>query len=195
MPDGKIIELQKVMTDDRDFRTVRSILKGSRSAMSDLYHRHVGYLAAVCSRYVGSDEDVQDVLQTSFEKIFTSLDRFEYRGRGSVRAWMTRVTVNESMKFLREKGRLIRMQEVHEPEPDAGDADVEDIPADVLQDMIRRLPDGYRTVFNLYVMEELSHKEIASMLGISESTSASQFHRARAILASAIREYRKNNRY
>ena len=96
---------------------------------------------------------------------------------------------------MREKGRLVRMQEVHEPEPDAGDADVEDIPADVLQDMIRRLPDGYRTVFNLYVMEELSHKEIASMLGISESTSASQFHRARAILASAIREYRKNNRH
>ena len=67
---------------------------------------------------------------------------------------------------------------------------IDDIPANVIQEMIRELPDGYRTVFNLFVFEEMSHKEIAGILGITESTSASQFHRARNMLAKKIKDYR-----
>ena len=80
------------------------------------------------------------------------------------------------------------------PEDEAvEEPDTDNLSADVIQGMIRELPDGYRTVFNLYVFEEKSHKEIAAMLGITESTSASQFHRAKALLASKIREYRKKH--
>ena len=182
------------MTNDRDYHIGQSIRNGDRSAMADLYHRHIGYLAAVCSRYLSSDEDVKDVLQTSFLKILSSLDRFDYRGQGSLRAWMTRITVNETLKSLRGSDRTRRLQDacIREDAVD-GEPDTEDIPQDVLHKMIRELPDGYRTVFNLYVFEEKSHREIASMLGISEGTSASQFHRAKALLASRIRKWREQN--
>ncbi len=162
--------------------------------MADLYHRHIGYLAAVCSRYISSDEDVRDILQTSFMKIISSLDKFEWRGPGSLRAWMTRITVNESLKFLRENEKTRKMFEGYVQEDEVvEEPDTDNLSADVIQGMIRELPDGYRTVFNLYVFEEKSHKEIAAMLGITESTSASQFHRAKALLASKIREYRKKH--
>lgn len=180
------------MANDRELQIVHSILEGSRPAMADLYRRHIGYLAAACSRYVSSDEDVKDILQTSFLKIISSLDKFEWRGPGSLRAWMTRITVNESLKFIKENERSRKMVENYVPEDGPEEEpDTENISAEVLQEMIRQLPVGYRTVFNLYVFEEKSHKEIAAMLGITESTSASQFHRARALLASKIREYRK----
>ena len=147
--------------------------------MADLYHRHRGYLAAVCSRYLSSDEDVRDILQTSFLKIISSLDKFEWRGPGSLRAWMTRITVNEALKFLRENEKTRKMFEGYVPEDEAvEEPDTDNLSADVIQGMIR---------------EEKSHKEIAAMLGITESTSASQFHRAKALLASKIREYRKKH--
>ena len=100
--------------------------------------------------------------------------------------------MNEAIRYLREQTRSShaderQMSDMAEEE----DPEVEDIPVGVIQDMIRQLPDGYRTVFNLFVFEEKSHKEISAMLGITESTSASQFHRAKNILAKKIKEYRK----
>ncbi len=176
--------------DEKDL--VREAARGDRSAMADLYGRNIGYLVAVCSRYISSEEDRNDVLQSSFVKIFSSIGRFEYRGDGSLRAWMTRIVVNEAIRYLREQTRSShaderQMSDMAEEE----DPEVEDIPVGVIQDMIRQLPDGYRTVFNLFVFEEKSHKEISAMLGITESTSASQFHRAKNILAKKIKEYRK----
>lgn len=176
-----------------DKELVRAAMRGDRSAMADLYSRNIGYLTAVCSRYVTDNEDRDDVLQNSFVKIFSALDSFEYRGEGSIKAWMARIVVNESLKYLKEAGRISTVTEDRIPDmADEDGPEVEDIPQTVLQDMIRQLPDGYRTVFNLFVFEEKSHKEIASMLGITESTSASQFHRARKILADKIMEYRKS---
>ena len=176
------------MNGDKDLQLLSNIKKGDRSAMSDLYLCYIGYLRALCSRYIPDDNDVKDILQTCFVKIFTSLDKFQYRGPGSLRAWMSRIAVNESLKFLSSARKTDSFKDglmKDMPEEDG-------IPANVLQQMIRELPDGYRTVFNLYVLEEKSHKEIASMLGITDSTSASQFHRARNILARKIKEYRKH---
>lgn len=106
---------------------------------------------------------------------------------------MARIVVNEALKYLKNAGRISTVPEDRIPDiADGEEPEVDDIPQPVLQDMIRQLPDGYRTVFNLFVFEEKSHREIAGMLGITESTSASQFHRARKILADKIREYRKS---
>lgn len=108
---------------------------------------------------------------------------------------MTRVVVNECLKFLRDNRRLDmfvavpELPDVPEEEDDDEGLSVEDVPPEVVHSMIRELPDGYRTVFNLFVIEGRSHREIAEMLGISEATSASQFHRAKKILAKRIREY------
>lgn len=162
-------------------------------AMRVLFDRYAGYLTAVCSRYISNREDVKDILQEAFIRIYSGIDSFEYRGEGSLKAWMQRIIVNLALKFLRDNKEIVSYEEdlgkfdIVEDE----DLDVEDLPPGVIQEMIRALPVGYRTVFNLYVFEEKSHKEIAGMLGIKENSSASQFHRAKAILAQQIREYRQ----
>lgn len=162
------------------------------ASLKALYDAYVQYLAAVCRRYLSSEDDVKDVLQDSFVKIFSSLDRFEWRGEGSLRLWMRRIVVNEALMLLRRRSSEKTAPFSSQPEaPDLEDADpeVEQVPLEVLQDMIRSLPEGYRTVFNLHVFEQLPHREIAGLLGISENTSFSQFSRAKNLLARKIREY------
>jgi len=170
---------------------VRLIREKDAQAMKSLYYRYVEYLIATCSRYITQEEDIKDILQDSFIKIFTSLDKFEYRGEGSLRAWMIRIVVNESLKFLKKHKELDVVQYTCDL-PDCTEEEnpeIDNIPNSILQEMIRQLPTGYRTVFNLYVFEKKSHKEIASILKIKESSSASQLHRAKNMLAKKIKEY------
>lgn len=172
------------------------IRKGNETAMKKLYNTYSGYLLALCCRYIPDKETAEDILQDSFIKIFSSFDKFSWKGSGSVKAWISRVTVNEALQYLRrqKKWNFVELpdklpdkaEETAEEEPE-----VSEIPNDVLMKMIQELSDGYRTIFNLFVFEGKSHKEIAEMLGITESTSASQFHRARKILAKKITEYKK----
>ncbi len=183
------------LTEDKERGLVEQARKGDRGAMKRIYDCYSRYLAATCSRYLPGESDLRDVLQDSFVKIFSSLDKFEFRGEGSLKAWMRQVSVNEALKLIRRRKRndtveykwdLPDTQEEDDPEPD-----VAEVPPSVIQKMIQALPEGYRTVLNLYAFEEKSHKEIAGLLGISESTSASQLHRARALLARQINEYKK----
>lgn len=164
--------------------------RGDNMAIRMLYDRYVEYLSAVCARYVQDEDDRKDVLQECFIKIFTSLDKFEYRGEGSLKAWLVRITVNEALRFLK-KNTNYAFIEHEEKLPDVPDEpEVEDVPDEVINDMILSLPPGYRMVFNLYVFERKSHKEIAEMLHIGESSSASQFSRAKALLSRKIKEYK-----
>ena len=172
---------------------VRKVLQGDKAAMKTLYGQYVGYLTAVCARYVADDDEVKDVLQEAFVKIFRTMDRFSWRGEGSLRAWMTRIVVNDSLKALRRKKPLPLSATFAEPVDEEEEPMFAAVPLDVIQGMIRRLPDGYRTVFNLYVFEDKSHKEIASLLGIKENSSASQLFHAKALLARWIKEYLKEN--
>ena len=153
------------------------------------------YLSALCSRYIPDDEDIKDVLQESFIKIFTSLNSFTYRGEGSLKAWMARITLDETIKFVRRKNRLALsyIEDADMDIADSGSIETEDIPTETLYQFIRELPEGYRTVFNLYVIDNKSHKEIASLLGIKENTSASQLHKAKAMLVQKIKQYRTIN--
>lgn len=169
---------------------------GERTAFRKLYERYVESLTAVCMRYIPDANDVKDVLQIGFVKIFNSLDKFEDRGEGSLQAWMTRIIVNEALKFLRETKKsdsvsyMADLPDIQDDNPDDDDG-FSQVPREEIMKMIRALPEGYRTVFNLYVFEDRSHKEIAQLLGITESTSASQLHRAKAILAKQIKEFGK----
>ena len=176
-------------------RWLRKALDGDNTAIEWIYRKHVRYLSALCSRYITEDEDIKDVLQESFIKIFTSLDRFRYRGEGSLKAWMAKITLNETLKFVRNNSRLL-IDSIDDKDMNIADGDsmeTEDIPTDVLHQFIRELPDGYRTVFNLYVIDDKSHKEIAQLLGIRENTSASQLHKAKSMLAQKIKHYRTIN--
>jgi RNA polymerase sigma-70 factor (ECF subfamily) len=134
---------------------------------------------------------VNDILQDAFISVFSRIGDFEFRGEGSLRAWMTRIVVNGALKSLRNSGRLSYVEEL----PDREEEELDSLPAvppKALAEMIKALPDGYRTVFNLFVFEKKSHKEIAQLLGIKENSSASQFFRARALLARQIKEYLKH---
>lgn len=173
---------------------VEQARKGDRTAMRQIYDCYSRYLTATCSRYLPDNDDLRDVLQDSFVKIFSSLGKFDYRGEGSLKAWMRQVSVNEALKLIRKRKRSDTVEykwDLPDKEDEEDNTDVGEIPQEVLQKMIQALPEGYRTVLNLYAFEEKSHKEIAGLLGISESTSASQLHRARAILARQINEYKK----
>ncbi len=177
---------------------IRQIVQGNRMAMKRFYDDHSGYLTAVCARYISNREDIKDVLQESFLKIFKAIPTFTYKGSGSLRAWSVRIVVNEALKHIRtnEKMQFTSLAEGDLPDQtDERDPDFEDIPASVIQEMIRTLPPGYRTVFNLYVFEQKSHKEIASILHIAADSSASQLHRAKAILMKEIELYRLKKKH
>lgn len=172
-------------------RLIECIRNKDQRAMGQLYQRYVEQLSSVCYRYVSSESDAKDVLQNSFIKIFTSIKTFEYRDEPSFEGWMVRIVVNETLHFLKSQKRLMMVdideaavQQVSaEEEPQA-----ELVSADELHQLISELPDGYRTVVNLYVFEGYSHRKIAELLGIRESTSASQLYFAKRLLAKRIKE-------
>lgn len=178
---------------DTEKRLVRLVKQGDGSAMKTMYATYIRYLTAVCSRYIINNEDVKDVLQDCFLKIHSGIESFEYRGPGSLKGWLTKVVVNEALKFLQRNNRF-EFVEISDQEYDIpqDDTDIDSLPSSEIFRMIRELPDGYRTIFNLYVIENKSHKEIASLLHIKESSSASQLHRAKSLLAKKIMQY--NNR-
>lgn len=170
------------------------MLDKDSSASKALYCAYAGYLTGVCSRYLSDTEDVKDVLHDSFLHIFASMDSFEYRGHGSLKAWLTKIVINESLQFLRHSYHpeiLPLSVEAEENEYDEP-PNLEGISMETLHKMICELPPGYRTVFNLFVFEKKSHKEIASLLNIKEASSASQFHRAKAMLAAKIKKLQSN---
>ncbi len=177
---------------DREQELLCKIVCGDIVAMKDFYNCYSGYLTTVCARYISNRDDIKDLLQESFIKIFKSITGFEYRGAGSLMAWSTRIVVNESLKFLKkeEKLNIISSPSWDLPDIIEEDADFDEVPTSVILEMIRSLPTGYRTIFNLYIFEKKSHKEIASILNISENTSASQLHRAKSFLAKQINVYR-----
>lgn len=179
------------MENNSEEEFIHKVQSGDVSASRLLYSRYVRYLSAIVSRYLSNDEDVKDVLQESFLKIFSNIGLFQYKGAGSLKGWMSRITLNETLKHIRNNSRLkfseLDVNEMDRPEEEA---ETEDIPVDEIYRMIRELPDGYRTIFNLYVIDGKSHKEIATLLNIKESSSASQLHRAKAILAEKIKQYR-----
>ena len=151
--------------NDNEQEMLRGIQRGDAAAAQALYRSHVRYLSAIASRYIACEEDLRDVLQDCFLKIFSSIASFTYQGPGSLKGWMAKITLNETLKFIRKSGRL-EFTELNrqEAEPTDEDPDTEDIPTDAIYRMIRELPDGYRTIFNLHVVEGKKHKEIARLL-------------------------------
>lgn len=183
-----------MLKEEKEKQVFERARDGDRKAVRQLYDRYSSFLAATCARFLPDPGDQKDVLQDGFVKIFSSLDKFDYRGEGSLKAWMRQIVVNECLKVLRKRKRSVpilfeeELRDV-EIEEDTGPPEVEKVPAAVIHEMIKELPDGYRAVFNLFVLEEKNHKEISELLGITESTSASQLYRARMILAKKIKDY------
>lgn len=160
----------------------------------------MGGLASVARRFLTDEGDVADALHDAYITIFTTVGHFAYRGEGSLTAWMRRIVVNECITVLRRRKTAfvvplddLSATERATIENSADDAPpaaaIDDIPPDALHTLIATLPDGYRTVLNLFAIEGRSHSEIAHMLNISENTSASQYFRAKRLLAQRIVQY------
>jgi RNA polymerase sigma-70 factor (ECF subfamily) len=174
-------------------KVVVACKKNSRRAKAKLYHAYAPTLLTICLRYARNKTEAEDILHEGFIKIYTKIDQ---AGKGSFEAWMIQIIKNEALQFLRKKSSLNKKhfqyeKEVEEEENYDEELIVNDISSKKILEMIQELPDGYRLVFNLYVFEEKSHKEIARALEITESTSKSQYFRAKKLLQNRINEYRK----
>lgn len=168
---------------------VERIRQRDQRAMSELYQMYVGELTSVCYRYIPNADDAKDVLQNSFVKIFTAIPTLEYRGDEQFKGWLVRIVANEALTFLRNKKKLVFVEQTETADKiDEEYPDTERVSPDELHKLISELPDGYRTVLNLYIFENYSHRQIAELLGIKESTSASQLHYAKQWLTIRIKK-------
>lgn len=144
---------------------------------------------AVCIRYSRTREEAEDNLQDGFIKVLESIK--QYSGKGSFEGWMKRIFVNTALEKYRRNTPVQLLGDLPEQEEEEGEGSM-NVPGEVLLEFVSRLPEKYRMVFNLYVMEEKSHKEIAALVGISEGTSKSNLARAKEILRRKIKEYVKH---
>lgn len=168
---------------------IKGCIAGDRRLQEELYSRFSPKMYAVCLRYANNADDAQDLLQEGFIKVYRNLHRF--RAEGSFEGWIRRVFVNTSIEHFRKKSTRLSMVTDKE-ENTIEDADITAIHKLAEKDIIniiQELSPGYRTVFNLYVVEGYSHKEIGELLGISEGTSKSQLARAKGVLQKKITQY------
>ena len=144
----------------------------------------------VSLRIVPEHEDALDIVQDAFVSILTSIGSFEYRGEGSLRNWVARITTHRALDWMRSHDRLLFSDQL--PDETAEEEDetpLEEVPPDILSGMIDRLPETSKTIVTLHSFGQMSHKEIAHKLGISTKTSMSQFSRARRLLEMMMKEY------
>ena len=153
-------------------------------ARKELYERYASAMLSLCTRYTGDKDEARDLLQDGFYKIFTKIG--DYSGTGSFEGWMKRIFITTALEQLRKKRLLPIISEYEESIEDNDTSVFDKLSADDLHRCVSELPDGFRTVFNLYAVEGYSHAEIAKMLQIKEVTSRSQFMRARQILQKNI---------
>lgn len=171
--------LRKVwQTADKEL--IRGCLQGDERCCKRLYELTSAVMFGLCLRYAGNRHDAEEMLQEGYIKVFRHLH--QYRGDGSLEGWMRRIFINAALAFLRQKQRQPQFAdteaEVYEEHVWVDDLMSKLNALDLLK-LVQSLPDGYRTVFNLYAIEGFSHQEIAGLLGISEGTSKSQLARAR----------------
>ena len=167
---------------------LKGCLEGNRRMQEELYSRFSPKMYAVCLRYAGNAEEAEDILQEGFIKIFKKLDSF--RSEGSFEGWIRRVFVNTAIEHFRRKRYLMPVTEKEENTIEGKYLSVlDDLAARDIMALVQDLSPGYRTVFNLYVVEGYTHKEIADMMGISEGTSKSQLSRAKVILKDMVKQF------
>ena len=171
---------------------INGCLAGDRRIQERLYERFAPKMYAVCLRYSNNSDDAQDLLQEGFIKVFRNLEKF--RREGSFEGWVRRVFVNTAIEHYRRKVNLTTISEKEEHNIEDGAFNVLDQLAekDIIS-LVQQLSPGYRSVFNMYVIEGYSHKEIAEILTISEGTSKSQLARAKAILQKKVQEFLGNS--
>ena len=173
-----------------DHDIIRGCLQNNPTMQKMLYDKYAAKLYGIALRYAHEQEEAKDILQDGFVKIFQNLSK--YKGTGAFEGWLRRIIVNTAIEHYRKKNNTYEIQDTHEESVTDRDTSALDkmAAADILK-MVKALPNGYRTVFNLFAIEGYSHKEIAEMLNISEGTSKSQYARAKGLLQEKIKNHEK----
>ena len=161
--------------------------KGDERAFKQLYDMLAGKMYSLCLRYAGNTYDANDMFQEAFIRVYKSLAG--YKGIGSFEGWVRKIFVNTCLDHLKGKQKLLFADIQSQVEIQTSElSGLDKVSNDELIKIIQQLPNGYRSVVNLYLIEGYSHKEISEMLGIAEGTSKSQLARARLLLQKGITE-------
>ena len=180
---------------------VRRCRAGEPGARQEMYETYAGRVLAVCRRYIRDADRARDLVHDTFLKAWESLDRFRPRRAGSLGAWLCQIAVHLTVDELRRGRHFLEIPDqvrddeegvrhgAREPGPEEPPVDpdrLRQIPVEELIELIASLPEGYRTVFNLFCLDGDTHREIAQLLGITEKTSQTQYFKARRRLAAMI---------
>lgn len=168
---------------------IRKCKNQDRNAQEQLYRLYAAKLFAVCLKYSDSRQQAEDNLQDGFVTIFEKIGQFDHKG--SFEGWMKRILINTALQKHRQQKVYSISNEDHLEEEEI-EIETEELSVDYLLECVQSLPDRYRQVFNLYVMDGYSHREIAQLLQISEGTSKSNLARARMALKERIEKYQDN---
>lgn len=171
---------------------IRSCINKDLKSQEVLYRKYAPVLYTICLRYLKDENIAADLLAESFVRIFDKLSQFRFEG--SFEGWLKRIVVNDCLTYLRKhQSLMLRVSLGDAPEASLQAVDPDRLSEKDILNVIKALPEGYRTVFNLYAIDGYSHKEISEKLGISEGTSKSQLSRARALLQEALSEYQDSH--
>jgi RNA polymerase sigma-70 factor (ECF subfamily) len=182
-----------------DETILQGCIEGKRNAQYQLYRKFASTMLGVCLRYSNNREAAEDILQEGFLKVFQNIASF--RKEGSLEGWIKRIMINHALNQFRKNRKLPfneDIEEINETEIiniNEEPAINEMFPVEILLSMIQSLPQGYRVVFNMYVFEDFSHKEIAETLNISENTSKTQLMKARRLLRKKLEEFKQNQHF
>jgi len=185
---------------EADLNIIEGCISGKRSAQSKLYNRYAPVLLSICMRYARSKVEAEDILQEGFIKIYANIAGF--RREGSFEGWLKRIIVNTAITHNKQSLKHhfhADIEEIDETniknEDQLEELPLVKIPQATLMGLIQKLPEGYKTVFNLYVFEQYTHQEIADVLSVSVNTSKSQLMKARRTLVAKINQIIENKDY
>jgi len=173
---------------NNDSELIEGCIRNDRKSQKELYERYSSKMLGVCFRYTNSTEEAEDAMVEGFMNVFTHIA--SYRQECALETWIRKIMVNSALSHLRQRNKHLNIsieETVIEEQDNSIVKPEEKFAADDLMKLIQKMPDGYKVIFNLFAVEGFSHKEIAEQLNISESTSKSQFFRARKWLMERIK--------
>lgn len=173
--------------NENETTLIKGCIREDKKSQEVFYRMYAGKMMGICMRYAKNREDAEDILQEGFIKVFNNLKNF--KAEGSLEGWVKRIMINTALLHYRKNLKYSDHVDLEYAGAEINDIDIlSAISAKDLMSMVQAMPDGYRMVFNLYVLEGYIHKEIGEMLGINEGTSKSQLARARKYLMDLIKK-------
>lgn len=171
----------------QELQLIQELQKQNPFVQKRVYDRYVKRMFRLCVRYVKNEADAQELLMNGFLKFFNAIAKIEYRGENTLEPYLKKLMVNECLMFIRQrKNNWVLMEEIADEETISDFSAYHKFEEEEIYQLVLKLPDGYRTVFNLYAIEGFSHKEIAEQLRISENTSKTQLYKARLVLQAEL---------